>query len=463
MLPKKILKNLKKDAYVLSLSGYNAELMQLFKLGYTHLYALGDGSIYDNPHYEKIKYLYGKTSNTHFPDSFFDFIYATKLEDISLPEAERILTRGGTLLIKEIGNFKWGTFQTHKKKNKAVKHINIVLPTLGKFEGIAHTTSNMVRNLNKLGIKVDLYKTIKEAPEKYPTIVEYESSLDVDFTTDRKLIIELHNYTLTSVDISLKRIITDWNYTAWFTNSIIEKLKTNPRYFLWLGNSFLHKTILPSNTSKVLMASQKDNPNYILLARSNELAEAAKLRKYYLMPHCNVESPKNQPKLAPNVPLRIGSFGFAAHYKDFQSFCEVAIRLNIPAILLLSINHLQSNAIKQTRGYAEELKEQYDGKGKLTVKIGTFPEAELRKLLAPCTHLMAFQHEVFNVSSSMRLMVSLGKPVIANKIYQSREAQVIRADPDEITIEFLEATRNRLTNMDDGTKYLTNMLNSYEK
>lgn len=459
MLPKKILKKLPKDAYILSLSGYNAELMQLFRLGYKHLYAMGEGTIYDSPHYERIKYFYGKPSNTHFPDSFFDFMYATNLADVVLPEAERILSSKGILLVKEMGGFKWAEFTASKKNAKPPKRINVVLPTLGRFEGIAHTTNNMKRNLEKAGVAVDLYKTVSQAPKEYPTILEYESSLNVELPVDRKLIIELHNYTLTSVDVSLKRILTDPHYDAWFIRSIIEKLMTNPRYFLWLVHAFISKSVLPSKTGKILALSQSDNPAFLLLARSNELAEAAKLRKYYLMPHCVVEAPEGQRKQDPGAPLFIGSFGFAAHYKDFQTFCEVATRLNIPALLLLSINHLQSSAIRDTRKYANALKEKYDGVGKLKVEIGNFSEDELRERLSPCTHLMAFQHEVFNISSSMRFMASFGKPIIANNVYQAREAQVIRVnDPGEITVEFLEKTRGRLTNMVDGTRFLLKFL-----
>ena len=94
--------NLPKDAYVLSASGHNSELDELLSLGYLHLFAIGGKDIYDSPNYEKIKYLYAKQENTHFPDSFFDLVYFTnKPEETCIGEAKRITANKGQVVFRE--------------------------------------------------------------------------------------------------------------------------------------------------------------------------------------------------------------------------------------------------------------------------------------------------------------------------------------------------------------------------
>jgi len=465
-----------KDSYILSCCGYNDILKNLVKLKYSHLYAIStDKNIYNSPFYTYVKYLYGDPYNSHFPDSFFDIIYSIYKVDIPafLREARRILSNNGVLVMKsdevDTGQLKGYGFSIEdkfhggflslrltKKEGRIPKRINIVVPTLGKFEGIAHTTNNMKRNLEKHGIAVNLYEKAEDAPKNYPTIFEWHPALGHPIPKDKNIIIELHHFELGDQLFSMfKKIIRHRSYFAYYAllnyKNIIAGLRTN---FI----NYMNKKGLKGG--KIMREELQRHP---LLVRSNELAEVAGLTKYYLMPHCIVDGPKVKP--APlHSELCIGSYGFAAPYKNFEAICEVALRLNVKALLLLSVNHLDKRAKEDTNNYANYIYKKYNGKGKITVKIGNFSEEELRSQLAPCTHLLAPQFNENNVSSSMRFMVSLNKPVIAIDSYQAREAQVIRVKSlKQITKEFLNRTRSMLTNIDDGTRYAIKVLQSLNK
>jgi hypothetical protein len=132
--------------------------------------------------------------------------------------------------------------------------------------------------------------------------------------------------------------------------------------------------------------------------------------------------------------------------------------------MFLSVNHIHATGIKDTVSYAEHLQKSYGRKGKIHIEIGNLSQEELKKKLAPCTHLLSLQNEVPNISSSMRYMVSLNKPVLSTDIYQAKEAQVIRVKClKNITREFLESTRGSLTDIDDGTRYLVKILAMVDK
>lgn len=447
--------NLPKDAYVLSASGHNSELDELLSLGYLHLFAIGGKDIYDSPNYEKIKYLYAKQENTHFPDSFFDLVYFTnKPEETCIGEAKRITANKGQVVFREGSEHK--VINIKKEEGKIPPRINIILGTMGKFEGIAHTTSIMKKNLEKWGIQADIYKSVEDAPEGFPTIIEWEPALNVKLPKDRDVMIELHTYPCSSLMQSL--FIT------------FKEVKKDPehiiKYALWTSAILLRIKKSMSDWGQIKKEIKKTPSKYALLARSNELAEFSRVKNYCLMPHCAVLNTKKRDlkKTYENKEICIASYGFAASYKNFEEVCKLALRLNIKAIVLLSINHLHDKAINETEQYANKLKNKFDGKGKIRIYIGNFTEDELREKLEEATHLVNFQHEVHNVSSSMRFMASLGKPIISTDIYQAKEAQVIRVPNfNAIDMAFLEATRARTTNMVDGTRFLVKFLQSTGK
>lgn len=465
-------KGLPKDSYILSAGGYCDELKALFDDGYTHLYAIGENySIYASPLYTKIKYLYARRENTHFPDGFFDMIFLQNELDMPKPECTRIVRNGGTILLRNNG--KWESREVKKPEGVRPKEINVVLATLGLFEGAAHTTENMARNLKKYGIKCHLYRRVEDAPNNRPTIVEWEAAHGMKFPADHSVVIELHAFLSNRIDFSWRRLFTHPLYALWLYKTFAEwwgfaptQVITDPRrilMFIQFSRGRLKPTYetLPymRHWNEMLEAAAK--PNNVLLVRSNEMAEYIQVNRYYLMPHC-AQTPRPTP--APETaPLCLGTYGHAAPYKNFERYCELALKLDLPLIMLLSVNHLHDNAIRDTSTYAEYLKARYNGRGKIRIEIDNFTQGAIRKKLKPCTHLLSLQKEVHNVSSSMRFMVAMGKPVISTDTYQAKEAQVIRVKRlEDITIPFLESTRRELTNIDDGTRYLIKFLEMVE-
>jgi hypothetical protein len=436
------LDTINKNAYILFFE-YDNTIQDLLKREYKHLYCVStDKKIYDSPNYTQIKYLW--TSNlvsTHFPDSFFDVV----INSHSDKEGERITRNGGFYTDKH------GVKHIVKKKEGKIlpKDINVILSTLGKFEGIAHTTENMKKNLLEYGVQAHLYKKLEDADNKNVTIVEWEPFLYPEIPKDRHAIIELHTYP-SSFKVSSKS-----SKLRYYVKSRLEYLKTMDfrSFFLWFVDYIVGKTEIPLDWE----SSKKELEKHTLLVRNNELAEFSGIKEYYLMPHCIVKNNKIMSKN--NNKLFIGTYGFAAPYKNFEAVCEVALKLDIKALLLLSTNSLNSRSVDSTARYATLLYNRYNGRGKITIKLGQFSFDELKKELYDCTHLFAPQHNVYNVSSSMRFMVSLGKPVIATDSMQSREAQVLRVNSlNEITISYLNSTRNIRINQDDGTRYLCKYL-----
>jgi hypothetical protein len=459
-----LLEKIPKDSYILFAGGYMQEAGMLIEKGYSHIYAISeDPQIYASPHYTKIKYLFARRNNTHYPDSFFDVTIITNAEYLSHPEAKRITINKGTIIT---GSDKgWNAEKVIKPELKRPKEINVVLATFGTFEGTVHTTDNMIEGLKRYGITCHKYKTVTESPKDRITIVEWEGALGADFPTDRELIIELHAFFNKTISFSFKRLLTDPIYGFWLLKNFggIEvspkRLILDPGYSIWLAKFLLGKVNFSApymlNWDKVLEAI-KVRGNVVMM-RSNELGEYCNFSDYYLMPHS--AQPKQDTPIDVKAPLCLGTYGFAAPYKGFENVCDVAKKLNIPLLMFLSVNHLHKAAIKDTLSYAEHLKKAYNGKKKIHIEIGNFPQDELRKKLAPCTHLLSLQNEVPNISSSMRLMVAMNKPVISTDIWQAKEAQVIRVKKlSDITIPFLEGTRDCLTNQDDGTRYMVRVL-----
>ena len=415
-------------------------LPNLAQNGCRNLYGFGkDEDVYLRADYTKIKYEVNDKRNCHFPDGFFDIIVDASgdCDDMLKYEYERLLANNGTLILKEGGSLRVHTIK--KRERRLPRELNIVVCTKGIPEGIRYTTDIMKARLEENGIKVNLCKDMREARRGIPTILEWMPYMTLP--KDRKVIVEAHDLpTLNNIGFSFVRIFSDIRY--WMYAPIYA--------FKFLA--FQKKNMEASSRLK----------KHILIVRSYELARKAKLKDYYIMPHClplNNEIIGNlQGKQNSNKPLCLGAYGFGAWYKNFEETCKIAKRLNIRLIMLLSVNYNNKLAIKETRGNALKLKRKYAG-GKIQIKIGDWTNEQIRKELEPATHIISTQISVDNTSSSMRFAYSLGKPIISLDNYQAREAQVIRVkSAEDITKGFLQGTRKERIYMDDGTRYLLKTL-----
>ena len=436
--------NTSKIRYILNadIASLRSLLPELSASGCVNLYGFGtDASAYNQSGYTKIKYSINDKRKCHFPDSFFDIIIdASGENDKELKkEYHRLLSKNGIMILKS--RRKWKIYRANKPQEHPLpKELNIIVSTKGIPEGIRYTTDIMKKRLEENGIKVNLCKNIKEARRGIPTILEWMPYMPLP--KDRKVIVEAHDLpTLNNIGFSFYRIFSDVRYWMYAPIYAIKFL------------SFQKKNIEGKMSLK----------RHQLIIRTYELAEKAKMKDYYIMPHCLPESQDiirnlQERELKSTKPLCLGAYGFAAWYKNFEETCKIAKRLNIRLIMLLSVNYNNKLAIKETKGNALKLKRKYGNK-LIQVKIGEWTNEQIRKELEPATHIISTQVSVDNISSSMRFAYSLGKPIISLDNYQAKEAQAIRVTrPEDITKDFLENTRNERIYMDDGTRYLLKIL-----
>lgn len=437
-------KNPTKRSYILNaeVAALPELLPKLAERGCRNLYGFGkDQSVYEMPLYTQIKYEVNDKRSCHFPDSFFDIIIdaSGETDNAQKDEYYRLLASGGILIFKK-GN-KLDIYQSNKIRGfNLPKELNIVVSTKGIPEGIRYTTDIMKKRLEENGIKVNLCKDMKEARRGIPTILEWMPYMPLP--KNRKVIVEAHDLpTLNNIGFSFYRIFSDvkyWMYAPIYAVKFLAFQKRN-------------------------MEAKRGMKKHLFIVRTYELAQKAGLKDYYIMPHCLPESQEaieklQERELRSRKPLCLGAYGFAAWYKNFKETCKIAKRLNIRLIMLLSVNYNNKLAIKETKGNAIKLQKEY-GRQPIQIKIGEWTNDQIRKELEPATHIISTQVSVDNISSSMRFAYGLGKPIISLDNYQAKEAQVIRVgSPEDITLEFLERTRNTQIFMDDGIRYTIKFL-----
>ena len=461
------LKRFPKNTYILSADGYkDGNIVELAKSRFVHLHGISlNKKIYDMPLYTWVKYSYNNMYDTHYPNGFFDVVYninprISRKEEF-IREAQRILDTNGTLILnkslknylgiaqeffKQIADPDFLLLRRKSRSKKLPKRINVVISTLGKPEGINFTTAIMKKRLAEVDIDAHLYRSYEDAPRQYPTIIEWSPGIKQPIPDDTDNIIETHEISEPKNDIgfSLGRLIKDKGYKYWLAAYVLGfvKLKNDNREL----NERLQR--------------------HTLLARSYELAEYGSLERYFLMPHVvpkDIQHILGKVKINKKEELHLGAYGFAAWYKNFDKICDLALRLGVRATLMLSVNRNNHASVLETSSSANWLKKKYDGanKGKIRIMVGDWSNAQIESMLKKCTHLISTQVSVRNVSSTMRFMASICRPVISIDNYQAREAQVLRVESlDHITIDFLENTRTTLTNMDDGLRYICKILES---
>ena len=456
---------LKKKNYILIASintpHSRAFMHQAAKQGWLHLYGIGKNkSVYDLPDAQRIKYSIAEKDDTHFPDNFFDAVVDLSSSP-AIDEAYRILDADSLLILrhtdieylKSIANGKFSFTQkgdytlgyVQKNRNRRPKRISIIVETLKKAEGLKYTTKIMQQRLRENGVDARLYAMESQVPEGTLAIREWMPYMRLP--KRKGMLIEAHDLPLlNNIGFSWMRIFSSYRY--WLLAPIYA--------YKFLKFEFINKR-------------QRNRlwSDYSLVCRSNELAKKAQMKRYTIMPHCLPISQEEIDKLPreKQKEICIGAYGFAAWYKRFDLLCDIAVRLHVKALLLLSINENNRLAVLETEGNIKKLKQKYGKHKNITIKVGKWSNERLRTELTQCTHFIQTQAAVDNVSSSARFMASFGKPIIALDTYQAREAQLIRVKSlHDITRKMLETTRNMRINMDDGTRYMIKILEAeYER
>jgi len=192
-----------------------------------------------------------------------------------------------------------------------------------------------------------------------------------------------------------------------------------------------------------------------LLIRHPLLAQKSHITKFTLMPHI-AYPPIDFKKKKNDGKIRLGAMGFATESKNFNQICDLAIRLNVPLVLLMSITEINPKAAKMHMDYANDIRKKYGGHKNIYMKIGYFTPDEMLYELSNCSHIISAQNEAKGSSGSMRFAMRLGIPIISSPNFQANEAQTNIKPIDEITLSYLKKTK--ATNLDDGFVYLRKVL-----
>src|SRR5271157_4583241 len=340
---------------------------QLIKEGYRHVYCLTDQKIL--PEYTQIKY-YPYSLETHFPNNMFNVIVHKSLEDEPKDigqfflESYRIGMQSATIIATFGSTTKNLTIKDKPMEDRKFKKVNIVCNSLGLHEGIAEYSSNLKQRFEQDGIEVNLVKSLTQIDPKCQTIFEYEIGMAREVPEDANTIIEAHftGYASMFIEEIAYRV-----KLAIESRSIRFILKETKRLMklLYIHPEYLWNAILRSNPyTKEKLERCK------LLVRHPFLASKSDITKYTLMPH--IAYPKieiNQKQK--DGQIRLGSFGFAVESKNFDKICNLAIRLNVSLVLLMSINQLTPKVSKMHLEYATEIQERYKKQDRKSTRLNS--------------------------------------------------------------------------------------------
>lgn len=486
---------LDKSDYILFAGAYhNSSLQMLNSSKFEHLYGFdknemyNESSLYNEPGYTRIKYLKVSIEETHFPSNFFRAIFAlSMIEHLDylggdifghienfLREASRLLEDKGFLVIttdyNDCPRFKKGqnifdrrgisriikiteqfgfrllfepsleikdkpvhfyrmdytfiflVFVLCKKMEPvSLTDVNILAPQTQR-DGISIYAKMLQRRFEEVGIIAHLCASEGEIKNEYPTIFEFFSGKMENLPKDKKTIIEMHNTPASSI----KRF----------------------SYYL-LRNRSIEK-------ARFSVKQNRELRHYTLLIRNPEMVTGplSKVSKYFFMPH--LAYPDFSIRADPRG-ICIGTFGFLSKNKRFESICDLAVSLNVPAIILMSRNYLSSNL--KTQKYANEIMQKYSAFHNIKIRFGFFAENEILQELRNCSHIIFNQkNSKIQTSGSYRFLSQLGIPIISTNSFQATESQVYRVNSlKEITLDYLKQTKEPV-NQDDGFRYLLNVL-----
>lgn len=493
-----VLKYLSFDDYILFAGAYHdASLQMLNAMKFEHLYGFdtnemyNEPSLHDEPGYTTIKYFRINIEDTHFPSNFFKAIFSlSMIEHLNysggdifdhikrfMREAGRLLENNGYLVITtdysdaprfkkgqnvfdkegilriiEIGKqfgfelmsepsfeikdkpihfyhmhytFIFLAFILHKEtRQAALTDVNILAPQ-NRRDGISIYAMMLKKRFEDAGIRAQVYASENEIKNEYPTILEYFSGKLQKLPKDKKIIIEMHNTPASSI----KRFL----------------------YYLFRNRSL--------ETATFSVRQNRELIQYTLLIRAPEMLTGplSNVPRYFIMPH--IAYPDYGIRAHPNG-MCIGTFGFLSRNKRFESICDLAIRLNVPAIIVMTINDSSPDA--RIRKYASKIMKKYSTFKNIEISFGFFKEDDILQRLKNCSHIIFNQkNSKIQTSGSYRFLRHLGIPIISTNSFQAIESQVYRVNSlKEITLDYLKETRAP-PNQDDGFRYLLNIL-SYD-
>jgi hypothetical protein len=385
----------------------------LRELGYTKLYGTSSSrAVYDSPHSTSIRYLYSRTSQTHFPPCFFDCCVALRLESTKeLGSVSEGLREGGIAVLAERRNL--------DPTKVGFKRVGGVTDQIALFQKVDATKAIEGSSMLDAGISILSYSLEQGGIGEYTRLLE--ERLSTACGKKAEVVSE-------PGEASAGTVIVE------YANGLVRgrRLVEDVAFLTGRGKNVLveiHDTLERFDPGD----RQRLQGLCTLAYRANEAAERDRVTDYFLLPHLSFANVDPLPfKKVPETVL--GSFGFAARYKRTGLLIRMARRLGVPLNLMISINKevgiaKSTDVLKQLE---PELGSPVEGEGEysrdgVTLRVGFFGVSEIAREMSSCSHII-FAHTSSNFQHSgvMTLAKRFTRPIVAIDSFQAKQAQVVR-------------------------------------
>lgn len=403
---------LRRDPAVLEIGTWGSGLLpELHKRGFVNLYGIDKNrNVYDMPFYTKVRYLYGKGQNTHFPDSFFDLVCATHFDNVEqlLREAARVLKPGGILVLKATEQFAESIRGIAAENGLDVAETGKAMISLVcKRQKLLDSLPKAIAIVNYLGGGMAVYSNelsqrLRKEYGARTIIVDDARKVPGDF----KYVVIEHERGIPDRDRVLKR---DLEFLERSGRKVFVEVHT-----LFGFGKDPHN--LKARISKVTC-----------LYRLQELAEMDRANSYFLMPHISYKStPISKFK---KVKPCVGTYGYTSVHKNVDEVIRFAKEAGLDGRILLSKD--PQSGTKHDR-LINRLLSMGDQRVRVTLQPGGIKEG-----MAECSHILFAHASTYSLSGTMKLGKRFNRPIVATDTLLSKEAQVVRVMKFTNSLSFL--------------------------
>ena len=498
-----------KSARILVVGAYGSPVpLALHNLGYEEICGIDvNPGVFDMPSYTSIHYHVADPLATHYPDSFFDVSLAPSVNEHLagsfgdfLMESSRILGDDGLILVTadfsskpsgarrvdhvglhhrtfsardilrlvrsaESHGFKLMTelpkslspdhpvaleprdytvvflgFRLAKRLSRGEGRVAVLCPSLAvPRDGIAEYAKRLAERL-----PAELCKDETEIPENVDTVLvetyttQFSKVKGLHFDTRRRWFVDCHGL--------------DSEMISWLNGHKKVTPIVRSSYFVALEQADIPNKAVNRYVRHIPSMGAPLVPLFRWVATRVIEARSPRLRNYLVAPHILYAAPPDASQRRSTSELCLGSFGFAFRFKNFDKIIDVGKRLGIPVVILASIADSTPEVNEETSRVAEQLERQRSSD--VAVLTGFFDTQEILRELSRCSHILMAQKDMKEASGTIRFAYQVGLPIVALDSIQARDAGCLRVRSlDEITIPYLESTRNTRLKMEDGLPY----------
>lgn len=405
----------------------------LCEKGYSKLYFIDSNEkVYDNKHYTKIRYLYEKHFDIHFPRHFFKAIIIDNL--YFKPNTETFVSKNGIII------------KCGERDGTSISESGI--NSMGKLGSIAlNETDEKIENETKKSLSTSFMNTIEVVHDSLE--FSLPSNVDILCYSTRSDGIRMYSETLSkrmaseyginskvvdSTDlITASIVLVEYHTSQGQIKRIIEDISCLLK---------ADKKVILENHGSLQKFGNKLNEiidnGPIITYRSTEIAEFDQVNKYTLLPHLSY---KTIPLLNPEKinEIRLGTFGFIGKQKGIEDIISLSNNLKVHSTILLGIDPAhtgigdrESKLIKgcKRKKYVTIHKNgepvQYYDNALVEIYIGNHDDAKIVEQMAKCSHIVFAHRTRMEQSGTISYAKRFSRPIFALDSLQSRIGQIYR-------------------------------------